>query len=234
MHAVKQAVNPFINVVIVGSTRLRCSVVFSRAAGNDLHFYSNGLFLKKVYVQRSWEFLLDQTVWRTYRILVYMTETNHILSSLSGPFSSQASAYQPADLSVHFRASLVSHRCLFLVRLRAQIGPFCLTLRQTNYLLWGSFIHTSFTSHLNLPPLTSPSSPPPSAQLGPWRNACWVTLRGLASLPLPACHPQSAVIWCEIHASAGASQGQGLVIDVSYSSVSCVFSSSFHRGPLFG
>lgn len=180
MHAVKQAVNLFINIVIVGLTPSRCSEAFSRAAVNDLRFYSswsiinwggkhkemfvlcfgqkvnNWPFLKQVYVQRSWEFLLDQTVWRTYRILVYMTQTKHLLSSLCGPFSPQASEYQPSDSSVHFRASLVSHRWPFFLGLRAQIGPFCLTLRQTNYLLWRSFIHSSFTSHLNLPALTPP------------------------------------------------------------------------------
>lgn len=41
--------------------------------------------------------------------------------------------------------------------------------------------------------------------------------------PLQACQPQSAVIWRELCALAQGSQGQGLVIDVAYSSVSCVF-----------
>lgn len=59
------------------------------------------------------------------------------------------------------------------------------------------------------------------------RNAWWVTLWGLTS-PLQACQPQSAVIWCEMYALVQASQGQGLVIIVSYSSVSYVSSSSLH------
>lgn len=41
MHAVKQVVNLFINIVIVGLTRSLCSEAFSRAAGNDLRFYSS-------------------------------------------------------------------------------------------------------------------------------------------------------------------------------------------------
>lgn len=55
-------------------------------------------------------------------------------------------------------------------------------------------------------------------------------VRAHLTFPLQACQTQSAVIWCEMCALVQVSQGQVLVIDVAYSSVSCVFSPSLHSG----
>lgn len=48
MRAVKQVVNLFINIVVVGLTRSRRSEAFSRAAGNDLRFFSSWSIIQRV------------------------------------------------------------------------------------------------------------------------------------------------------------------------------------------
>lgn len=80
-----------------------------------------------------------------------------------------------------------------------------------------------FTSHPHLP-----LNHPPSLALVP--NACMLGNLVRARPPLRGCQPQSAVILCEMCGLVQGSQGQGLVIDVAYSSVSCVFSPSLHSG----
>lgn len=72
----------------------------------------------------------------------------------------------------------------------------------------------------------SPSIPPSSICPGPQK--CLVGNLVRARLSLQACQRRSAVIWCEVYASVPASQGQGLVTDVFYSSVSYVFSFFLH------
>lgn len=193
MLAVKQVVNLFINIVIVGLTRSRCSEAFSRAAGNDLRFYSSRSIIHCVDKHKEmFVFCFGQKVKNgPFLRQLLRTEKLRILR-FQDLFLPGLLAYQPADSSVHLRASLVSHRCPFFVGLRAQIGPFCLTLRQTNYLLWRSFIHTSFTSHLNLPPLTSPLLPAPVCSAGPLKkcllgNLARARLSPTAGLSPPIC-----------------------------------------------
>lgn len=160
-----------------------------------------------------------------HMLLEIRLEGRVFLSTLpSGLLSSQAPTYQETDLAVHFHASLVSHWFPFC---QAKCWNWAILshFKINQHLLWWSFIHCS---HCHLPPSVSSSL---SSSICPWppRNTWWVTLWGLTS-PLQACQPQSAVIWCEMYALVQGSQGQGLVIDVAYSSVSCVFSPFLHSG----